>query len=179
MASTMVDFDDQIEKEAGEKSEVHRSPKYLCHCCGKIFFSEEGLIRRLTCIKKHEYYGKTHRTTYECSDCGKIFVEKQSLDNHSSIHTGVKLYECGKCSKKYANQYSLNKHTCTDMTKHTEPDDYKCETCDAVFTRKSYVKYHIAAVHHQMEFVCHQCGKKYKWRANLNRHFNKRHKTNR
>ncbi|KAK7505610.1 hypothetical protein BaRGS_00002881 [Batillaria attramentaria] len=83
------------------KRKAH-SINYLCHACGRKFFSSNALAGHLA----------THTgvKSYFCEECGAGFVRKTSLSNHQALHVKVSAFLCDICSQSFKTRTRLYDH---------------------------------------------------------------------
>ena len=55
-------------------------------------------------------------------------------------------------------------------------NNHQCLICNAIFSRKGYLKTHEDSIHKNIKFHCQDCGKQYKEKGTLTKHINNVHK---
>lgn len=85
------------------------------------------------CIKK----------SFVCHICNRGFSRKDSLKNHSRIHTGDGLYVCPECHKACVTKQELRRH----LRIHTGEKPFKCSHCSYSATLKVSLKSHMLTQH--------------------------------
>ena len=102
---------------------------FMCEECDKTFVTNNSLVRHMQIhTGRFSYYCKICRrgfnidTNYKihmrsheglkycCQYCGKSFVNKQTHDYHTSVHTGQYRFTCGNCSKGFNIKNIFEKH---------------------------------------------------------------------
>uniref|UniRef100_A0A0K2U717 Uncharacterized protein n=1 Tax=Lepeophtheirus salmonis TaxID=72036 RepID=A0A0K2U717_LEPSM len=122
------------------------------------------------------YYDKTESPgTNECRTCKKQFKCKgQSTfnmirhleSNHPSIYQaflseggragGEETQICAECGKQFTNRSALTQHM---KVSHASSCPYKCEVCNATFTRRESYEQHSHDKNKPRNFLCTICGK--------------------
>ena len=75
----------------------------MCSECGQMFLTGGTL-------KKHLKTQHFDPQIYECHVCQKTFKRKDKLNNHLSIHTGIRPFLCDLCPKKFITKTKLKEH---------------------------------------------------------------------
>ena len=98
----------------------------------------------------------------KCNICNKVFKSKSKLDNHRIVQH--KVYQdqpgkCLKCNKTFKRPADLAMHRRKQHNEGTEDCIYKCDICEATFTRKDTLKRHAMLGRHQKpkNYPCKQC----------------------
>merc|ERR1719193_2614600 len=47
---------------------------------------------------------------FQCAECGKAFHSKDFLEDHKSIHTGIKKHPCPVCGVVFSFRHNQRKH---------------------------------------------------------------------
>ena len=156
--------------------EHNKNSKIKCDECQRQFLSNQSLhYHKLT---KHTVdVEKSHR----CNICDKAFLVKVNLDNHVKFkHSDTRKFECTQCSTKFKQRKNLNAHNLRVHGINSRQEDYwqdlkketfKCVHCEKIFARNADLRVHISVKHAVKDaFQCNQCGKKYSYKTNLERH---------
>lgn len=120
-----------------------------------------------------------HRSQYRCNRCAYIAPSERILREHQSRHEHQKQFQCPICNQWFSTSWCLSRHRKSkhDNIRHA----YKCNVCDAIFTRFDDLKTH-ANVHNtapgggngtRERLVCDVCGLCYKGRRSLKNHIRK------
>ena len=94
-----------------------------------------------------------------CNQCGKSFYDKHTFKSHKNMHVQDRNFECKLCTRSFKVQYALQHHI---KYKHTQPIEFKCEACEKCFDQKYQLIRHAKAHSDVRDFLCLQCGNKYK-----------------
>ncbi len=142
-------------KDCG-KNEVK---KFQCDNCDFVSHSKRYLTAHVyKCHTKEKHH-------FKCDQCDKVFPFKYLLKSHEHDHArSPNAYVCENCGKSYG---SHQKSSFKDHSKHcnrenesivksrkrkmdlkpTSENMMKCDLCDDVFTKKSYLTMHRKKVH--------------------------------
>lgn len=131
----------------------------VCHVCGKLFRTPNGLQRHVTEI--HE-----HVRRHTCGVCLKTFANSQNLKQHLRIHTGERPFVCSHCGKRFTQSGALHVHVKT----HSNQFPHTCNDCGAKFRLRSGLVRHMSKHTGERPHVCDQCGKSFCHRHELNSH---------
>ncbi|XP_067631672.1 transcription factor grauzone-like isoform X2 [Eurosta solidaginis] len=106
-----------------------------------------------------------------CEVCSYVSEDYPILQKHfREHHAQIKAYvRC--CNKKLFYRLDIVQHA----YKHDNPEFFKCETCQKIFSEKSTLSRHLLAVHgteEDLKFHCIQCPKKFARQKLLNWHLN-------
>ncbi|XP_055373074.1 zinc finger protein 43-like [Condylostylus longicornis] len=142
------------------------SKKLVCTYCERVFFIESA-------YQKHILIHETNSD--KCELCGKRFRTLESLRNHIRRHKGEKPFKCSKCSAAFNDKINLKTHY---IVKHTEGLKVPCqyEGCERIFKTVELRKRHERYIHNSdRNYLCVQCGMRFKTTSKLNEHMKKRH----
>ncbi|KAG8177928.1 hypothetical protein JTE90_000792 [Oedothorax gibbosus] len=113
---------------------------------------------------------------HRCKRCGKVYLDRYSYKIHVKSHEGEKCYKCDLC--EYASMSA--RHLETHMLVHTDQKPFRCDQCDLCFRQKQLLKRHVNLYHdpdyvrpepRAKEHACHTCGKAFRHKGNLLRHY--------
>lgn len=129
--------------------------------------SDDGLFRCQVCNK--EFLNRNHLNRhaiihsgvkpFKCDQCDKGFYRMEHLQRHVIVHTGIRPYKCNFCDKSFFQVGDQMKHLMT----HINGDAQKSETNDDAVTHD--------AVGQPQSFPCDKCDKVYMKRSHLKRHY--------
>jgi len=132
---------------------------------------------------------------YHCPYCGAQFKTKSELNHHVRIHTGAKPYSCRHCSSRFVWKNQLKLHL---LRSHNEGTWFTCHICHKKFSCSAHLKIHlrqqedvnrmfavnvlsfwtadVLKTHQQVhstfkQFCCGKCGKYFKCKYYVARHF--------
>ncbi|XP_063911178.1 zinc finger protein 239-like [Zophobas morio] len=134
-----------------------------CNFCSKVFSKAESLQKHLN--EKHISV-KPSEKKHLCDLCGKGFTQKNKLDIHYRVHTGIKPYTCGHCNKCFTKKDYLVMHERT----HTGEKPYSCEYCGKCFSQGAPLKIHQRIHSGERPYVCKFCNIGFISRGSLNTH---------
>lgn len=176
-----------------------RQGEFKCNVgdCTKSFGRQYGLFRHLRDVHNM----MDDRPKYFCSfeGCDKSFVENYQLTCHERKHNPPEL-ECELCGKKFHFRKHLNAHLRRHPTFGTR--NHQCPECPSRFSYPEDLATHVRQKHLNDDtssssttttttkgvkkksknikitnFLCGQCGLKFKTEFKLNRHISTQHKT--
>ena len=128
-------------------------------------------------VKGKEYkiqQPKKRATIRKCSLCSENFSSQKELNDHVAVRHKYKfLCSDRMCGKTFRSAQSLKKHKL-----HHGEMTFLCQVCRAKFPFASNLSNRQALHSQENNFVCSypKCGRKYKTKPELNRHYNYRHK---
>ncbi|XP_076064149.1 uncharacterized protein LOC143038601 isoform X1 [Oratosquilla oratoria] len=156
------------------REKVHNDPpSNACELCGKAFRTKVLLIchRR----KYHPESEECRGAKFECTECSMKFVVRGNLIRHMKTHTSRRINDniaCGICNKVLSSKYTLATH----MRCHSTLKMHKCAVCEKGFRSKYTLNDHMRRVHDSTgigrDKVCHQCGRSFFTKSELNYHLN-------
>ena len=174
------------------KRRNHETPKtkdWICDECGMGFQHKEylrmhiGKHNKTPCpqcgvgISKRDMarhfksrHTESHLKPFICEVCKKGFSDKQKLNFHSNIHTGIMAGNCKYCGKGFSHISNMHMHERTvheghkrsekskrgqnkkfansnPIQQHRTPNMQKCDQCGKVFSRSDKLNSHIKNVH--------------------------------
>ena len=129
---------------------VHAKPKEVsCKVCFKVFASTGYLSTHM--IAKHS----KDSSSLKCEHCRKFFKFQQTLVLH------MEKFKDGECKTQ---PKKIEKISCE------EPDEYRCEQCQALFDNEDDFLEHIFTPHENHTVTCEQCGKQCRNQTILTQH---------
>ncbi|XP_014664901.1 PREDICTED: zinc finger protein 600-like isoform X1 [Priapulus caudatus] len=116
-------------------------------------------------------------TMIHCNICGRECMEHK-MAKHKKKCNGCIRRVCDKCGRFF---YTITKFQSHKQHCHEKKDSkYPCPVCNALFSNKYSVKYHINNIHEAKKHLCkvEGCGKAFSLKKRLEKHI-KRHDKNR
>ncbi|KAG5897133.1 hypothetical protein JTB14_025086 [Gonioctena quinquepunctata] len=112
---------------------------------------------------------RTHvkEKTIGCPTCYTLFSSKTKFCDHRRRQqsTFMQSYQCSQCLKLFPSERLLRDHVRSHI------NHYKCTMCDMTCAKPSLLAKHIRFKHvKEKPYECHECGKKFVARHNLNTH---------
>ncbi|KAF5279541.1 hypothetical protein FQR65_LT03363 [Abscondita terminalis] len=118
---------------------------YPCKLCGRTFLLSHHLTRHM----RSHYASKSNIPPvcqHKCDVCSMSFRRKDSLINHSAIHSMVNL-KCVICNTSFENAKMVKEH----ITTHLSGLPYPCDRCDYSFDTQDQLEEH-ELKHAEMEY---------------------------
>ncbi|XP_066918588.1 uncharacterized protein [Clytia hemisphaerica] len=134
---------------------------HQCNKCLSVFSSEYYLER-------HKTYVCPELSEFRCDKCSRLFKNIANFKRHQRRGCDLaKTFHCIICSASFTQKANLKVHLKT----HLNIRDFKCQYCDRLFSRNTFLKNHIMSVHDKEKpFVCHECGKTFSRMDSMKRH---------
>ena len=178
----------------GSRSVPIRRRRYDCGDCDKSFTSTQSL-------KRHATAHGAQKPTFTCT-CGKEYTSKFGLSHHiRTVHHGIVLkcdvrdclftgsakeqmsahmrsahdmekLKCTQCDATFNHASTLSKHV---KQVHGPSALVACGTCNMTFASNTLLGEHSKSAHGPGRYVCHVCGKIFKWRSSLRSHNQHKH----
>lgn len=114
---------------------------YPCKLCGRTFLLSHHLTRHM-----RSHYASKEIGQHKCDICSMSFRRKDSLINHSTIHSMVNL-KCVICYTSFDNAKQVMNH----ITTHLSGLPYPCDKCDYSFDTQDQLEEH-EIKHAEMEY---------------------------
>ena len=198
-----------------EHKRTHTEVGKECSICGKKFWKDNRLELHMStvhygvrfkcedCEASYMSFGAlgTHRrekhmgVMYKCEECGSVYKSRAGMHAHKAMHKNVFKHMCSQCPKgfHYKQDYvdhmamhaGLKEHGChkcgtyftvkANMQRHllycgTTDKNFVCSQCGCKFKVLRYLKDHVKQVHGEKEQGCHRCGKLFTNRHSLLKH---------
>uniref|UniRef100_A0A0K2SVL7 C2H2-type domain-containing protein n=1 Tax=Lepeophtheirus salmonis TaxID=72036 RepID=A0A0K2SVL7_LEPSM len=151
------------------------STQFSCPHCDASFPSH-----RLFLVHRRRHH---IRIQYSCSICNEAFSSRQAIVNHKL--TCEKGFPCQSLSSDFVCQAPLCYKSFPELClidNHWEgshmssiTDFSKCVICAKPTKGRKDFKVHVMKVHHNYNYTCKLCGKKYEQSTNLRQHWNVSH----
>ncbi|XP_072042638.1 uncharacterized protein [Amphiura filiformis] len=140
---------------------IHSGEKiYKCKICDKSFIESSSL-------KKHV---DTHGAPkHKCEYCNRLFSAKQSLQKHERAHRGERPFSCSYCGTTFIRQQTMQRHV---LSIHAKEKSHTCpyDNCDAAFTFRKQLTYHIRRHEGIKPFKCDLCERRFTMASQCNEH---------
>ncbi|KAF7274778.1 uncharacterized protein LOC143195274 isoform X2 [Rhynchophorus ferrugineus] len=121
---------------------------YPCKICGRTFLLSHHLTRHMRSHYAAEQNMKPEEAIgqHKCDICSMSFRRKDSLINHSAIHSMVNL-RCVICNTAFETADMVKEH----ITTHLQGLPFPCEKCDYSFENQYQLEEH-EVKHAEMEY---------------------------
>lgn len=119
---------------------------YPCKRCGRTFLLSHHLTRHMRSHLTSKSSSVVPVGEYKCDVCSMSFRRKDSLINHSAIHSMVNL-RCVICNTAFDNAQKVKEH----ITTHLSSLPYPCDKCDYSFESQDQLEEH-EVKHAEMEY---------------------------
>lgn len=135
-----------LEEHGREDQERRSGDVHRCHICSKVF-GQAGVLQR------HLKTQHDNKKTNSCPTCSKNFRCPADLDLHKVFHDPSRPFVCNICSLRFWTTRAMTIHqklvhsvkeplNSKESSVKAQPEVYKCEPCDKVYTiKKSYMKH--------------------------------------
>jgi len=100
----------------------------------------------------------SNRRAYDCRYCGKLFKCSRDLKQHVYIHTGAKPHSCRHCSDSFTWPDQLKAHL---LKSHNEGTWFTCHICQKKSSFRGKLKEHIRRHEGVKPYVCTECPKRF------------------
>lgn len=153
------------------------------HCCGRPWQNRFALARHLK--QWHEGVESGPRlpcdTIPTCEKCGQTFRTNRTLQSHLKLAHA----KCEYCNLDLRQRHlkpidiwsHIQQHLLSDDI--TKPAPYVCDICNKQVANRVRLKGHMYNQHILTEkeenFVCHQCGDRFKLQGKYNEHMKEKH----
>lgn len=119
---------------------------YPCKLCGRTFLLSHHLTRHMRSHYAAQQADVTQIGQHKCDVCSMSFRRKDSLINHSAIHSMVNL-KCVICNTEFDNVVKVKEH----ITTHLSDLPFPCEKCEYSFETEEQLEDH-ELKHAEMEY---------------------------
>lgn len=128
---------------------------FFCRACITGFDFRGDLIQHKR--QHRECKSPPREKKYLCTYCGKYFEKKDSLRQHTRVHTKERPFQCINCKRTFVNKGTLKDH----MNSHSGLKPYICPIldCGKAFRLACTLKQHKMNVHEPPTFKCSFCAK--------------------
>ena len=110
----------------------------------------------------------------KCDECGKYLPSPTSLQIHQRIHEEQKIHVCKSSKDCKARFYILEEFKAHKFSQHGEDigarSRAKCEVCGKLSSTRSEMKTHMTTHVTERNFVCMECGLRFKCARTLKTH---------
>lgn len=119
---------------------------YPCKRCGRTFLLSHHLTRHMRSHYAAQSNSASPVGQHKCDVCSMSFRRKDSLINHSAIHSMVNL-RCVICNTAFESAKMVKDH----ITTHLSGLPYPCDKCDYSFETQDQLEEH-EVKHAEMEY---------------------------
>ncbi|XP_060809088.1 zinc finger protein ZFP2 isoform X4 [Amyelois transitella] len=134
---------------------------FVCNIC------DEGFVNHSR-LSKHKIIHETG--TFKCDTCSKVFDTLGKWRQHEAhVHKMIHKHRCRYCDETFKEHHYKKKHL---VEKHGyTPEEFPCNACDKVFTRKVSFNLHMRRDHLlERPFQCMECPKNFSAKVGLENH---------
>lgn len=110
---------------------------YPCKRCGRTFLLSHHLTRHMRSHYAAQSNSGSPIGQHKCDICSMSFRRKDSLINHSAIHSMVNL-RCVICNTAFETAKMVKEH----ITTHLSGLPYPCDKCDYSFETQDQLEEH-------------------------------------
>uniref|UniRef100_A0A2M4BBQ2 Putative c2h2-type zn-finger protein n=2 Tax=Anopheles marajoara TaxID=58244 RepID=A0A2M4BBQ2_9DIPT len=152
------------------------------HCCfakcKQTFEEEEELLQHTLAEhegKRKEYESERTSTKHVCPTCCKSYDTQTKLNWHRFQRFVPRQYNCKHCDLQFSKWPMLQVHVATDHL--GKPPSFPCAKCGKEFITRSRLKAHEKVHEDVKQFVCDECGDRFRHKGLLVRHRRATHTT--
>ncbi|KAF7231637.1 zinc finger protein 250-like [Nothobranchius furzeri] len=106
--------------------------------------------------------------SFSCPDCGKHFLHKWSLQKHMRVKNHSAIRSSGCLVNKKCVR--VKKHVDSYRKVQKEQTAFSCDNCGKRFSYKTNLNRHMGVHTGEKHFTCELCGQRFSQKAHLNRH---------
>ena len=153
----------------GKKKNPEGEKTFPCDICNITLATKPSKKRHLANVHGEIFEQKDKNT--KCKICKANFKFPFQLKSHiANVHEEKRPYVCELCGSSFGLQSSLWNHKKTHASIKND-EVFNCDRCGKIYTQKSHLMRHIAAVHNEnLPFQCNVCEIKFSRKSNLRYH---------
>ncbi|XP_071533178.1 uncharacterized protein [Panulirus ornatus] len=128
---------------------AHSNGRPVCSYCRKVFPTQQEL----------DLHKRKHRKEFPCTSCGHIYTSREALSNHLMVHHSESSHSCHICGQSFVKQVNLKAHIITHSS--NTPNICHADGCHKMFRSEALLRNHVARRHHELQYVCPICDRKF------------------
>lgn len=128
--------------------------------------SDNNSLEDKAAFKKAPKCRGTKTEKHQCELCGNLFKTKQTLEKHTTTHSGLKMFSCKLCPK----QFTRAAHKVVHMRTHMGVRPYTCEICGKSATKRQDLIRHLRIHSDEKKYPCPKCDKRFKRSGDVHAH---------
>ena len=165
------DVDHNVEKDLDKKTHIENAPVKDIVKIKAQTLNEKSKGESSIFSSSKKVDPESANTLFPCKECGQKLSTERNLEVHLRIHQeqNIKLCRSTGCSEAFETHNLLKEHKIAAHGVNKDKVKEKCDLCELKFHKLGMIK-HMVRHSNEKNFVCIECGKRFKRKASLEPH---------